>query len=262
MSIIEYSTGLPQNHAKKFDALTYKTAYATEEWDSDFTDDNCIVVYRQAKTPMMDTGIISKGELAGFYALKLYWTTNNLGNLDIEILIYRDGILEDTLTYFYGGDFLNTGSLYTVLFYPTSEYQIIVQTGQHAGASTVKLDYLQLESIPRNTVLGALDYVDVVGTPLMMVEDCGTITNTYSNTAASTGSVTFNVTFAATPKVYTQSLHQDHVATPINKTVTGCSVYSRHMDGAGSLYTGTVNIDWVAVGPVEVPFKSVTYQLI
>lgn len=260
MSIIEYSTGLPQNHAKKFDALTYKTAYATEEWDSDFTDDNCIVVYRQAKTPMMDTGIISKGELAGVYALKLYWTTNNLGNLDIEILIYRDGILENTLIYFYGGDFLTTGSVYTVLFYPTSEYQIIVQTGQHAGASTVKLDYLQLESIPRNTVLSATDNVDNVGTPLMMVKDRGTTTNTYSNTVASTGAITFNVTFATTPIIYTQSLNHDHVATPISKTTTGCGVYSRNMDA--SLYTGTVDIDWIAVGPVEVPFKSVTYQLI
>ena len=112
---------------------------------------------------MMDTGIISKGELAGFYTLKLYWTSDNLGNRDIEVLIYRDGVLEDTLTKFYGGDFLNTGSTYTVNFYPTSEYQIVVQTGEHAWASKVKLDYLQLESIPRNTVVSATDNISKIG---------------------------------------------------------------------------------------------------
>ena len=260
MTVTEYSTGLPQNHAKKFDALTYKTAYATEEWDSDFTDDNCIVVYRQAKTPMLDTGTISKGELAGFYTLKLYWTSDNLGNLDIEVLIYRDGVLEDTLTKFYGGDFLNTGSTYTVNFYPTSEYQIVVQTGKHAWASKVKLDYLQLESIPRNTVVSATDNISSTGTPLMTVIDCGTITHTYSNSATATGNITFNVTFATPPKIDTQALNRDYSAVPVNKTVTGCSVESRNIDASN--YTGTLNIDWIAVGPVKVPFKSVTYQLV
>lgn len=260
MAIEQYSTGLPQNHTKRFDALTYKTAYAVEEWDSNFTDDNCIVVYNQAKTPMMDTGTIPKGELAGFYVLKTFWTSNNLGQADLEVLIYEDGVVADTLTAFWGGDFLNTGSVYNVFFSPLHEYRIVVQTGSDGGLSKVKLDYIQIESIPRNAVIGArTDNSSGDGTPYLEVTDRGTITNTYTGAAASTGSITFNVTFTTPPQIFTQSRNQDHTAAPTVKSTTGATVYSRNMDG--SVYTGSVNIDWVAYGSVKAPFKGVNYDI-
>ena len=255
MSVEEYSTGLPQNHTKRFDALTYKTAHAYEEWDSDFTDDNCIVVYYQPHTPMMDTGTIPKGELSGFYALKTFWTSDNLGQLDIEVLIYKDNVLENTLTTFSGGDYLTSGSIYTVFFSPLSEYQIIVQTGSQAGSSKVKLDYIQLDSIPRNMVASAVEYSSSSdGTPYLEVVDRGTITQTYSGGSGATTAVTFNVTYATPPQVYTQMGDHNLVAAPESVTTTGCNVVSRTVDGTG--YGGGVLVYWKAEGSVAAPFKS------
>jgi len=260
MGVDEYSTGLPQNHSKRFDALTYKTAYATEEWDSNFTDDNCIVVYHQAHTPMMDTGTIQKGELAGFYALKVFWTSDNLGGFDIEVLIYKDGTLDDTLTKFYGGDYLTTGSIYNVSFSPLSEYRIVVQTGSWADQSEVKLDYIQLDSIPHNAILsGRHDSSISDGSPYLEVRDHGTLTHSYSGVSAVISALTFNVTFTTPPEVRCGTNHGDFMANGESATTTGCNVKSRNVDGTSS--TLSLLVYWEALGSVAPPFKSVGYAI-
>jgi hypothetical protein len=254
MTLDQHSTGLLRNHCKKFDALLYKSIYSVEEFDTDFTDDNCIVVYKQSHTPMMDTGTIPKGELAGFYILKVFWTSNQLGNNDLEVLVYKNGSLDDTLTQFFGGDFLTTGSIYTLFFNPISEYRLVVRTGLDAGAAVVKLDYIQLENVPRNMVGAGETYSDIGdGTPYIQVHDSGVVSITGDGNVTKTGTITYNNTYMATPQVFLQTMDEDFYAAPT--IISSVTAVATMRSVTSTPFTDSVSVVWNSVGPVACPFR-------
>jgi len=253
MAIISESTGLPTNPERRFNSVDYAPSDNYIEWDSDYTGNGYVKVYKQAGVVVFDTGTINAGEFVGIYNARTYFTATGLDIQSLVLNIYKDGVLESSTTLASNPSVLTTGDSTYINFFPDSEYRITLSTHADAVDYTVSFFYFQLDHMPRGTVVGAMDYSFGTSGPALTVLDMGTATITGNGARSKLQAVTFNIEYDTTPSVSVSTGDATYNVGWDNVSSTGFNATASHVDNVG--WSSTFTVSWTALGSVLTPFK-------
>lgn len=257
MTVEISQNGLLTNNRNRFDALKYKTDTVKEYPDANFTDNNCLISYKQSHNPMMIVDDIAKGELTGFYVMRIFWNSDELASNDLEVIIVRDGVEDEPINLVGDYDYLSGGSNVIVSFSPFEKNEFIIKTGQDADKATVKLDYVQLDQIPAGTVLSLIrkGYGDEgIG---QKFEEEGVIAITGNGNRERTVPITFRGTYREAPSIMVSvEGFAEMLCGFRNVTTTGMDVYLRYVENLG--WTSTWNLHYWVKGNIIPPIKILT----